>query len=91
MLSCEVVILRIEQHALLAAGVVDDAGAQLGAVRATDDQGAQVQSIDLYLVKLGTVDKQIEYLKDVVGRPGIAEAVRSYAAWCSSTIESAGW
>src|SRR5207253_8113324 len=43
----------------------------------SDDQGAQTQSIDLYLVKLGTVDKQIEYLKDVVGRPGIAEAVRS--------------
>ncbi len=34
------VVLGIQQHALVAAGIVDDARAELGAVLAADDEGA---------------------------------------------------
>jgi hypothetical protein len=36
----EVVVLRVEQDALLAGGIINDAGAKLHAVRAADDKGA---------------------------------------------------
>ncbi|HEX8522822.1 MAG TPA: hypothetical protein VF669_11235 [Tepidisphaeraceae bacterium] len=45
-----------------------------------DDHGAQTQTIDLYLTQLDTVDKQIAYLRDVVGRNSIPDPVRSYSA-----------
>ena len=40
MLAREVVVAGVEQHALAAAGVVDDAAAELAAVGAANDQGA---------------------------------------------------
>ena len=38
MLAREVVIACVEQDALLAGGIIDDTGAELGAVRATHDE-----------------------------------------------------
>ncbi len=56
----------------------------LAAYRRTDegrnDEGAQVQTIDIYLNQIDTVDKQIAYLQDLVGRNSISQSVRSYAA-----------
>ena len=39
MLPGQVVVLRVEQHALPAAGIADDTRAKLGAVGAADDEG----------------------------------------------------
>jgi hypothetical protein len=39
-LTGEVVILGVEQHALVTAGIVDNAGAEFGPVFATDDECA---------------------------------------------------
>jgi tetratricopeptide (TPR) repeat protein len=56
----------------------------LSAYRQTEegrnDEGAQVQTIDLYLNQIHSLDEKIDYLQDLVGRNSIAQSVRSYAA-----------
>ncbi len=77
-------IQRMLGEALLREGNGPRALEILGKYRASEegkeDHGAQTQTIDLYLSQVNTVEKQIDYLKDVVGRSTIPETVRSYAA-----------
>jgi tetratricopeptide (TPR) repeat protein len=77
-------IQRMLVEALLREGNGPRALEILGKYRATEegkeDHGAQIQTIDLYLSQVDTAEKQIEYLKDVVGRSTIPETVRSYCA-----------
>ena len=77
-------IMRLLIEALLREGNTTRALEVLSKYRGTDegrdDQGAQVQSIDLYVAQLEPLSKKIEYLKDVVARAGIAQPVQSHAA-----------
>lgn len=58
-----------------------------GAIKALDhtrkidpsDQFAQVMTIDLYTSEMETANAKIAYLKDLLGRPSVPDAVRSHA------------
>ena len=73
----------------------DETGAidALGKARRANpsDQFAQTQVIDLYVNRMETAVEKIAYLKDILGRPAIAEPIRSHAGVvCASLMMDRG-